>query len=47
MSQLETENLPIDEWDISSENDELEFETLEDLLNDQDLQTLTNSLIGV
>ncbi len=47
MSQLKTENLPIDDWDISSDNNELDFESLEDLLNDPDLQTLTNRLIEV
>lgn len=47
MPQLGIESLPIDEWDLSSENDELECGVLEDLLNNQDLQTPTNILIEV
>ena len=35
MSQLETDDFPIDEWNISSFPDDLEFDSLEDLLKDQ------------
>lgn len=34
MSQLETENLPIDETDILPETDELDVVDLDDLLKD-------------
>lgn len=49
MSQLEADNLLIDAWEIPLEHDVLDFDCLEDLLNDQDLQkeldlqTLTDS----
>lgn len=47
MPQLEPENLPTDKWDLSSFPDELEFDSLEDLLKDRDLQILANRLIEV